>query len=53
MLFKEIIAVYGENHKKTINTKYRVKDCYDIWDILLPLGFKAVFVKIAQSRTTP
>jgi len=27
MLFKEIIAVYTENHTKPINTKYRVADC--------------------------
>jgi hypothetical protein len=26
-LFKEIIAVYGENHTKHINTKYRVNGC--------------------------
>jgi hypothetical protein len=26
-LFKEIIAVYSENHTKTINTKRRVADC--------------------------
>jgi len=26
MLFKEIIAVYTENHTEPINTKYRVTD---------------------------
>jgi hypothetical protein len=26
-LFKEIIAVYNENHTKSINTKWRVIDC--------------------------
>jgi hypothetical protein len=41
MLFKEIITVYSETHKKSINTKYSVTD-YDMWDILLPLGFKGL-----------
>jgi len=26
-LFKEIITVYSENHKKPINTKYSITDC--------------------------
>jgi len=26
-LFKEIIAVYSENHTKPTNTKYSVTDC--------------------------
>jgi hypothetical protein len=26
-LFKEIIAVYSENHTNPINTKYSVADC--------------------------
>jgi hypothetical protein len=26
-LFKEIIAVYSENHNKPINTKFRITDC--------------------------
>jgi hypothetical protein len=29
MLFKEIIAVYSENHAKPINSKYKLTDCYD------------------------
>jgi hypothetical protein len=33
MLFKEITAVYSENHTKPFNTKYNVKDYEDIWDI--------------------
>jgi hypothetical protein len=33
MLFKEIIAVYSENHTKAINTKCSVTDCYDSWDM--------------------
>jgi hypothetical protein len=36
MLFKEIIAVYSENHTKPIITKYSVTDCYDSWNIQLP-----------------
>jgi hypothetical protein len=27
MLFKEIIAVYSENHTKPINTKCSITDC--------------------------
>jgi hypothetical protein len=33
MLFKEIIAVYSENHTNTINTKYSVTDGQDSWAI--------------------
>jgi hypothetical protein len=39
-LFKEIIAVYTENHKKPIDTKYGVTDYESRWDIHLPLGSK-------------
>jgi hypothetical protein len=28
ILFKEIIAVYSENHAKPINTKYKLTDSY-------------------------
>jgi hypothetical protein len=40
MQFKEIIAVYSENHTKHINTKFSVIECYSEWYIQLPLGFK-------------
>jgi hypothetical protein len=30
MMFKEVIYVYSENHKKPINTKYSVTDRWDI-----------------------
>jgi hypothetical protein len=33
MLFKEIIAVYNENHAKPINTKYSITDCQSRWFI--------------------
>jgi hypothetical protein len=32
-LFKEIIAVYGENHAKPINTKCSITDCESRWFI--------------------
>jgi hypothetical protein len=32
-LFKEIIAVYSENHTKHINTKLIVTDCQSRWHI--------------------
>jgi hypothetical protein len=31
MLFKEIIAVYIENHAKPVNTKCSITDCQSIW----------------------
>jgi hypothetical protein len=40
-LFKEIIAVYSENHSKPIITKFRVTD-HDSWYIYLPLGFEGL-----------
>jgi hypothetical protein len=40
ILFKEIIAVYNENHTKLKNIKYCVTDCYESRDIQLPLGFE-------------
>jgi hypothetical protein len=33
MLFKEIIAVYSENHAKPINTKCSINDCQSRWFI--------------------
>jgi hypothetical protein len=33
MLFKEVIAVYSENHTNPTNTKYRITDWYDNWNI--------------------
>jgi hypothetical protein len=41
-LFKEIVAVYSENHTKPINTKWRVIDCRSRWEIYLPLGIKGL-----------
>jgi hypothetical protein len=32
-LFKEIIAVYSENHAKPTNTKYSITDCQSRWFI--------------------
>jgi hypothetical protein len=32
-MFKEIIAVYSENHTKLMTTEYSVANCYDRWDI--------------------
>jgi hypothetical protein len=37
-----MIDVYSENHKKPIYTKHSVTECYDNWDIYLPLGFKGL-----------
>jgi hypothetical protein len=34
-LFKEITAVYSENHAKPINTNYTVIYCQDGWDIII------------------
>jgi hypothetical protein len=33
VLFKEIIAVYSENHAKPINTKCGITDCQSRWVI--------------------
>jgi len=33
MLFKEIIAVYSENHTKPIKTKWSITDCQSWWFI--------------------
>jgi hypothetical protein len=41
-LFKEIIAVYSENHAKPINTKCSITDCQSRWFIQLPLGLKGL-----------
>jgi hypothetical protein len=40
MLFKEIIAVYSENHNKSTKTEYKVVDYWRRWNVYLPLGFK-------------
>jgi len=40
MLFKEVIAVYSENHAKPINTKCSITDCQRRWFIYLPLSLK-------------
>jgi hypothetical protein len=39
-LFKEIIAVYSENHAKPTNTKCSITDCQSRWSIYLPLGLE-------------
>jgi hypothetical protein len=41
-LFKEIIAVYIENHVKPINTKCSITDCQSRWFIQLPLALKGL-----------
>jgi hypothetical protein len=33
MLFKDIMAVYSENHAKPINTKCSITDCQGRWFI--------------------
>jgi hypothetical protein len=40
MLIKEIIAVYSQNHAKSINIKYSAADSQSMWYICVPLGFK-------------
>jgi hypothetical protein len=42
MLFKEIVAIYSENHAKPINTKCSITDCQSTWFIQLPLGLKGL-----------
>jgi hypothetical protein len=42
MLFKEIIAVYSENHTKPINTKRSITDCHSRLFIQLLLGLKGL-----------
>jgi hypothetical protein len=44
MVFKEIVAVYSENHTKPINTKYSITDCQIRWFIQLPLGLKGLMI---------
>jgi hypothetical protein len=41
-LFKEIIAVYSENHTRPTNTKFSIADCFCRWYIsqMVPFGFK-------------
>jgi hypothetical protein len=39
-LFKEIIAVYAENHAKSVNKKCSVTNCKISWYTWLPFGFK-------------
>jgi hypothetical protein len=45
MLFKEITAVYSQNHTKPINTKYRASECYSTLYIWLPFGSKRLMFK--------
>jgi hypothetical protein len=49
-LFKEIIAVYIENHAKPINTKFSITDCQSRWFIWLPLGLKGLIRKVRLVR---
>jgi hypothetical protein len=42
MLFKEVVAVYSDNHTKPINTKRSITDCQSRWLIQLPLGLKGL-----------
>jgi hypothetical protein len=56
MLFKEIIAVYSENHTKPINTKSSITDCQSRWFIYLPLGLKGcieAFVLLSTLGRSP
>jgi hypothetical protein len=49
-LFKEIIAVYSENHAKPIKTKCSITDCHSRWFIYLPLRLKGLRVCMVLSR---
>jgi hypothetical protein len=49
MLFKEIIAVYSENHMKPTDTKCISVDCYSRWGTWLPLDFK--WLKLHEDKT--
>jgi hypothetical protein len=31
MLFKKEVGVYTENYNKSVNTKYKIADCYSSW----------------------
>jgi hypothetical protein len=42
MQFKEVIAVYSQNHTKHVNTKCSVIDCESRWYIYLPFGLKGL-----------
>jgi hypothetical protein len=44
-LFKEIIAVYSENHAEPIHTKRSITDCQSRWFIYLPLSLKGLIEK--------
>jgi hypothetical protein len=41
-LFKEIVAVYSQNHAKPINTKCSITDCQRRWFIYLLFGLKGL-----------
>jgi hypothetical protein len=43
MLFKETIAVYFDNHMKSINTKCRVIDCQSRWYIELNKPTRCIY----------
>jgi hypothetical protein len=48
MLFKEIIAVYSENHAKPIDTKCSITDCQSRWFIYLPLVLKGLISRCGE-----
>jgi hypothetical protein len=50
MLFKDIIAVYSENHAKPINTKCSITDCQSRWFIYLPLSLKGLITLLLLYR---
>jgi hypothetical protein len=50
MLFKEIIAVYSENHTKPLNTKCSITDCQSRWFMLLSLGLKGLIELHTNSK---
>jgi hypothetical protein len=53
MLFKEIIAVHGENYMKQVNTKRSVTDCSIIWEMYLWLSFKGLNGNSYVKAVTP
>jgi hypothetical protein len=50
MPFKEITAVYSDNHTTPQNTEYRLTDWWSNWYTQLPLGFKEL--RERQSSST-
>jgi hypothetical protein len=50
MLFKEIIAVYSENHVKPINTKCSITDCQSRWLIYFPYSLKGLIQNLKKIK---